>query len=640
MKKAKWIWKKAPKSDEYVVFFDEITFDGATVAMDISVAGEYAVYINEKLVSFGQYPDYKHYKVFDRLDITPYLKTGKNELKILAWYIGKDLLTCYDFGVGLLYEVYSGNTVLAYSRQGVLCKLSEAYESYQNKLITTQLGFSYKYDTRRLEEKTGGEFAVQVEGFGFDLYERPNKKLRFGKKIVGRLIDEQALIYDLQKESCGPLFIRFQAPIGTNIRIAFGEHLADGEVRCKISDRDFSVELIANGEYVDFLGVFRRLGCRYLQVFCEEKISIDNIGIWETEYPFEEKGYTASNKLRQEIYDTSVRTLKLCAHEHYEDCPWREQAMYLMDTRNQMLCGYYAFQNTDFQRSAIQSFMQGQKDNGLFEICFPAKWDFTIPSFSLMFPTIVLEYAVYTGDLNLVKSALPRIRKLLRFFLDRLDENGLYKTISSSKLWHFYEWSGDLDGNFFDGDGEKKKRNDYDCLINSFLALALEETAKIYSLLNNLEEEKNFIAYKEVIVENIFKTFFDREKGLFSTYAAKREYSILGNALCILCGACPKEYEAIVAEKIAVGGANITPNTLSMNIFRYDALLAVNEDKYANFILSEIDRIYGYMLSKGATSFWETLKGESDFDGAGSLCHGWSAIPIYYYHKLRENKKF
>jgi hypothetical protein len=40
---------------------------------------------------------------------------------------------------------------------------------------------------------------------------------------------------------------------------------------------------------------------------------------------------------------------------------------------------------------------------------------------------------------------------------------------------------------------------------------------------------------------------------------------------------------------------------------------------------------WGGMLFKNATAFWETLKGGWDFDGAGSLCHGWSAIPAYIY---------
>ena len=37
------------------------------------------------------------------------------------------------------------------------------------------------------------------------------------------------------------------------------------------------------------------------------------------------------------------------------------------------------------------------------------------------------------------------------------------------------------------------------------------------------------------------------------------------------------------------------------------------------------------MLEQGATSFWETIEGEADFDGAGSLCHGFSAYPAYLY---------
>ena len=40
----------------------------------------------------------------------------------------------------------------------------------------------------------------------------------------------------------------------------------------------------------------------------------------------------------------------------------------------------------------------------------------------------------------------------------------------------------------------------------------------------------------------------------------------------------------------------------------------------------------------GATTFWETELGEKDFDNAGSLCHGWSALPIYYYHLFKVGK--
>ena len=42
---------------------------------------------------------------------------------------------------------------------------------------------------------------------------------------------------------------------------------------------------------------------------------------------------------------------------------------------------------------------------------------------------------------------------------------------------------------------------------------------------------------------------------------------------------------------------------------------------------------YGKMLYSESTSLWETDLGEADFGEAGSLCHGWSAVPCYVYDK-------
>ena len=78
----------------------------------------------------------------------------------------------------------------------------------------------------------------------------------------------------------------------------------------------------------------------------------------------------------------------------------------------------------------------------------------------------------------------------------------------------------------------------------------------------------------------------------------------------------------------------MTPVSLSMRCFMNDALLKTNREKYAPVILKQIEDLYIPMLEFGSTTVWETEIGESDFENAASLCHGWSAIPIYYYHKL------
>lgn len=77
---------------------------------------------------------------------------------------------------------------------------------------------------------------------------------------------------------------------------------------------------------------------------------------------------------------------------------------------------------------------------------------------------------------------------------------------------------------------------------------------------------------------------------------------------------------------------DLPPCTLSHRLFVYEALMA--DPACHDWILRDIDRKWGHMLAQGATSFWETLEGAAAFDGAGSLCHGWSAAPAYVYQKL------
>lgn len=53
--KGKWIWANTPiKTDEYVTFYDSFFYASGKVMMDISISGDYLLYINDKIVSFGQ----------------------------------------------------------------------------------------------------------------------------------------------------------------------------------------------------------------------------------------------------------------------------------------------------------------------------------------------------------------------------------------------------------------------------------------------------------------------------------------------------------------------------------------------------------------------------------------------------------
>ena len=69
-----------------------------------------------------------------------------------------------------------------------------------------------------------------------------------------------------------------------------------------------------------------------------------------------------------------------------------------------------------------------------------------------------------------------------------------------------------------------------------------------------------------------------------------------------------------------------------MTIYVYEALLQLG-DTYKDYVLKEIEQIWGKMLFAGADTFWETEIGADDFYYAGGLCHGWSAVPVYLFGK-------
>ena len=94
-----------------------------------------------------------------------------------------------------------------------------------------------------------------------------------------------------------------------------------------------------------------------------------------------------------------------------------------------------------------------------------------------------------------------------------------------------------------------------------------------------------------------------------------------------------KEEAKKIAELLVSDDSPLSPVTLSMLCFKYDALLSVDAEKYKDNILDNIRKKYKKMLDEGATTFWETEVANTS--PAGSLCHGWSALPIYYYEILK-----
>ena len=527
--------------------------------------------------------------------------------------------------------------------------------NYEEIFAETQLR------TTRLDEKICSSMKTAAEKLEQASGQKQEKEPLYDRTT--RISEPYYLLFDLGEESTGLLDLEFTAPAGTLLKISWGEHLEALRTRSHIGFRTFQSTYVCKEGYQHFIHYFNRLGLRYLELHvypAEERMDASGdiptaeaqgqaktaeiiwhyAGIRPLMYPVAELGgFSCKDALHQKIYDTAVRTLWLCMHEHYEDCPWREQALYSMDSLNQTLCGYYCFGEWEFARGSLRILGESMEEDGFLQIAPPGSMDITIPYFSFQWVLALRDYLYFTKDRQFVEEMWLYVERLVHKRLETL-EDGLLPVPLGEKYWHFYEWSDGLDGLVEQGckglPADAPRR--VDAPFQLTFILMLQAVCDMAGLLQKEELQQQL---KETIGQMQAAThilFFSKERDAYLTYADERDGQWylreeapkeLVQAWAVLAGIVPGEKEAPLLETLAKN--RYQGATLSMLRFKYEALLT-RPEQYAEVVFDDIAARWGRMLYQGATSFWETEEGASDFGHAGSLCHGWSAMPVYFYY--------
>ena len=182
-----WIWDKALiGADTYCEFIKEFNYDSGKCICNLSCDSDYTLYINGKFIESNQYPDFEHYKIYDQIDITPYLKKGNNLIAVLVWHFGVVTQKNVVADAGLIFEIIVEDKILCVSDSFVKVRESRAYQSGRKKIITGQLGYGFGYDATKEDNWINGE------GVGFKqadvvtknclFYPRANQKLKLLEK--------------------------------------------------------------------------------------------------------------------------------------------------------------------------------------------------------------------------------------------------------------------------------------------------------------------------------------------------------------------------------------------------------------------------------------------------------------------------
>jgi alpha-L-rhamnosidase len=446
------------------------------------------------------------------------------------------------------------------------------------------------------------------------------------------------LVVDLGREEAGFLDLEVDSASGTVMDVAFGEQLDDLRVRAAEHDRYYAVRYVCKGGRQSYTHAIKRLAYRYLQLHIRaprgSRFRLHYAGIKPSELPLERNGaFTCQDGLHNKIYEVCMRTLELCMHEHYEDTPLREQALYGMDSRNQALCGYYCFGNYGFASASFDLLAHGQREDGFLPLVAPSYNRITIPHYSMLWINAVWDCCLYGGRTEVAVKHMPVVDRIMESCL-KCVEDGLMTAPRGPGYWHNYEWSRGLTG-YDDMDREIPVDDArYDAPLNAFFCLALDDASKLAEAAGQPAKAARYRDAARSIRKGFHAKFWNKSKQIYDNYAGGTTGNAYDSettqAVAVCAGVCPAEIAAQLRQRIASDHSGLEKTTLSYSIYKFSALLE-DPERYASSVFRMVTEDWGSMLFNRATSFWETIEGSRGFDNSGSTCHGWSAVPAYLY---------
>ncbi|MGN0867066.1 MAG: family 78 glycoside hydrolase catalytic domain [Oligosphaeraceae bacterium] len=447
------------------------------------------------------------------------------------------------------------------------------------------------------------------------------------------------LIVDLGEERTGWLTLRLNARKGAILDVAHGEHLRDGRVRAAIGGRNYADRIHCSGKPLAFTHHLRRLGARYLELHVtntDTPPKIAYLGIQPVQRPLfpEDHPVTCDDSLLERLDLAGLRTLACCQHDHFEDCPMREQGLYAYDSRNQALYGYPVWGNYKFVADSYLLLAQNWNEGAdTIQMCSPGDIHLVIPIFGLVFVSAAWELYLHSGDPALVTPLLPAIDRILRAALRRIQSIPRRKLALAlppehPDVWNFCEWQPGLDG-------RPEVAEKWEAPYTLYLVEALRAAARLSRHLRHpLEagDPAQLESRADSLAKDWFAFFWNRDARLCRT--CPREDAPLHEHIqfLALCNhAIPREHrhEFLRGLETAQKEGRLLPSTTSTLPYWLMGSLKLPKT-WREKILPRLLQVFSPSLFQDSSTLWETELGGEDFTFAGSLCHGWSSLPSWY----------
>ncbi|KAI3579815.1 Six-hairpin glycosidase-like protein [Fusarium oxysporum f. sp. albedinis] len=360
-------------------------------------------------------------------------------------------------------------------------------------------------------------------------------------------------------------------------------------------------------------------------------LAFEDLEVDSVHYPLEvtasfeaDQQGSENNKLWQQLWSTSIRTLTNCMHDCYEDCPFYEQLQYAMDTRSSALFTYNISGDDRLARQAIvQLHNSFDASIGLTASRSPSYRPQIIPHFSLYWIMAVSDHYLHRGDAKFTSRFLPVIDAILAFFETRIGSSGLVHSDPESGVWYYVDWA--LEWIPY-GVPPAFSRTGISTYTNQLYAYGLQVSAGLFRDLGRPAVAEEFLTRSEKIVRRVREACYDGEffTDTISSDSTEKDYSKHCQFWAVLSG-CVKGREAQELMRNSLQGpaaGKLVQESISMSFYTLRALSTAGSTVY-NEAFPSFWTVWKKQLSQNLTTWVE------DQGGQRSDCHAWGSIPIY-----------
>jgi len=416
--------------------------------------------------------------------------------------------------------------------------------------------------------------------------------------------------------------VRFSGRSGRgSCRIAYAEALYDPNGKKTrlypgaIGPLGYADKLLLAGTAWQYTSFWYRTG-RYIELEFDLQEAVEELNLSFTfiTYPLGElkEFHCPEDPVLEKIYAVACHTLRCCAHESFEDCPYYEQMQYTGDGRIEALASYAISGNDALGRHALELISYSQLCNGFTQSRYPSVFKQVIPGYCLIGALMLHDHYAFFNDKELVRDLFDSNLHMLNAFERKRLECGLIGPVEG---WHYTDW---VDAWCV---GASDRGEDVpETILNLFYAEACSKIAELAVVIGNTAAADDLRCRAQQTLDAVNNLCFDAQQNRYLDAPGKTGWlSMHANTLAVLFKAVPKAKRSAFLREIRKD-ERLQPMTL---YFLFYLLAAIKEYGTAD----ELRQAYApwvKMLEENCTTFPEKP------DNPRSECHAWSCAPIWF----------